>query len=170
MHNIDEFVFLDSDINVLKSMDFTPKEMLKLLEESIKSFDWLKVAKCITWIQSHPNSIYIEPLCLILTKFIKQFHPEEVIDALSEILEDTKSDKQMILVSKTLEQIACSAYKGDPSYHINLKCLDILHWLVGLNRPVSKVSLDGLIKVSKCNLYKIAKEANECLEDLNNTL
>jgi len=162
---LDNFKYFKDPINELLYINFTPEEIVDLIETSIDNEDWLRIAKCITWIQNNPSSLYYDPLCFILEHHLNDFHPEEVIDAISEVVEVMEPDDKLIYVTKTIGKVAIIDYDGDPSYHINIKCLHILHWLAGFDGDVGLVAKKELINASNSSILDVSKEAHECLED-----
>ncbi len=167
IERLNDFKYIQDPLEKLIKIDFSLKEMVDLLKDSINKNDWLKVAKCITWIQQNPNIAYIDSLCSLLVNHFHEFHPEEVIDTLDEILEISQSNDKLGKISEALSRICCLIHEDDPNFNINIKCILLLSSIASLGHDFSQIAINGLIKASKCDNPQISDEADECLNELN---
>lgn len=162
---IEKFSFIDSPIDYLKNLKFNPQDMVGLINSSIEKSDWLTVSKCVAWIQMNPNQEYVKVLCRLLSQYHITLNPEEVVDALGDVLELCTDDKELRYAVLVLAKAAEINYDADNGFHINTKCLDILHWVAGLTSSVSSTAKLSLEKLSQIGIQEVEAEAKECLKD-----
>ena len=166
INKLREFSFIDSSIVSLKKIHFKPQDMVDLIDISIEKSEWLTVAKCVAWIQMNPSKEYVNVLCRLLSQFYTSLNPEEVVDALGDVLEFCTEDNVLIYAVFALAKAAEVDYEADDSFHINTKCLDILHWVAGSTSCAGSTAMLSLEKLSKIGIQEVADEARECLQDL----
>ncbi len=170
IENLNAFKYIKHPLEKLLKINFSCEEMVDLLKNSINKKDWLKVAKCITWIQRYPDMAYVDSLCLLLKEHYYDFHPEEVIDALDEIVELPQVNDNLIKIAEALTEVCCLSHDDDPNYNINKKCILILFFMASLNHNISQNAIDGLIKASNSDIPKVSDEAKTCLNDLDSAV
>lgn len=141
-------------------------DLNEMLLTSIERKEWLTVAKIVTIIQLNPNPIYISNLCHLINYHSDEFHPEEVVDAISDILdlEISEDDCYNILIS--FEKLLFESREDDPAFNINKKCLENLEWIVRLKMNVSKIALDLIEKATNHHNDVISNEAKQCIDSL----
>lgn len=157
---------IDQIKNVIDNCEYRDYELNNLLSTSILNKEWIDVAKIVSIIQFKPNTIFISNLCDLLNFHINEFHPEEVVDAVSEILELTITEDNCIQIIECLRKLLFRRTKGDPSLNTNIKILENLEWIVRLNMDSSKDALKLIEEASNYNNDIISDEAKECIDSL----
>lgn len=143
-------------------------DLNKILSTAIERKEWLTTAKIINIIQLNPKIIYLSNLCDLIIFHSDEFHPEEAIDAISDILDLEISEEDCEKIIKSFEQLLFGSRKDDPAFNINIKCLANLEWIVRLKMDSSKTALNLIKKAANYNNAIVANEARECIDLLIN--
>jgi hypothetical protein len=149
---------------VVSTTEFSPTELNQVLEYAIDARDWPMVGRCVSAIQSVPSTTYNSALCRLLREHRMDFHPEEVVDAIGEIIELEESAGSYLVLIDCLAPLVLEVRNGDPAQHINRKCIDNIDFIARQRGEASRKAIELLKKAAVGNAEFAAEVAQESLD------
>ncbi|WLQ11368.1 hypothetical protein O5O45_16605 [Hahella aquimaris] len=152
----------------LRDISSPPQEVISsLIESAIHDRNWSLIAKLFYFCRESPKQIYMKYFCDILDNYKEEFHPEAVVDLISDLVEEPINDEFLALATTSLLNYIPYELNGDFNFNINIKCIDCLHWIATLDRPAGKIAKEGLISAKNIKNRIIREEICDALSMLD---
>ncbi|WP_238384907.1 RHS repeat domain-containing protein [Hahella chejuensis] len=152
----------------LRDISSPPQEVISsLIDSAIHDRNWGLVARLFYFCRENPKQIYMKYFCDILDNYKEEFHPEAVVDLISDLVEEPINDELLVQATTSLLNYIPYELNGDFNFNINIKCIDCLHWIATLDRPAGRIAKEGLIAAKNINNRVIREEVCDALNMLD---